>query len=560
MWLTQVRRRLGRGAAQPAARSLQRQHGPCRSGGAGGLNRTDRSARSRRRRGGERDHLGDLHHRHHLKRGDQRAAGGQVRTRRSERHPPERFAGSRPRHHHCAARAGPERHLEPVELLHPWYRHPIRVPGRRRGLRHDAPRRSQRWKAPPAERWSTMATAPTSTPSRPTSPMLPASTYNAALTHRVGFEIRGLAQANNASYTFQPSTGATTGIFMREIVETATCDNCHTFLNAHGGARVEVQYCVMCHTPANTDPYSGNTLDMKQMVHKIHTGNTLPSIQTATVPNTTPTLGQGYWIVGYMESLSNFNTVLYPQDTRNCTTCHAQNIPAATQATNYYMVPTAEACGACHDNVNFATGANHSTAHRRQRLAVHHLPRPDVEHRQWLAAGHRRAHHSGERAGGQVPVHRQQRQLHDQRRQHLSGGEFLGRRSDQQQRAVQHSHRRAVRRHRSGHRRSRLRRGYRAPRDRHRLGHERLHQLGQRRDAGGGHLGPADFLEPALRLRHCDPRPGTDGAGRIGRLYHDLAHSAAGCRPPPTVRRRAARRARPLPTSASSSKDTRASS
>lgn len=186
-------------------------------------------------------------------------------------------------------------------------------------------------------------------------------TYDATLTHRVAFEIRGLAQANNASYTFQPSTGATTGIFSREIVETATCDNCHTMLSAHGGARVEVQYCVMCHNPGTTDPYSGNALDMKVMIHKIHTGNTLPSIQTASGPDTTPTLGIGYWIIGYEESLNNFNTVLYPQDTRNCTTCHAQNIPAATQAANYYTVPTAEACGACHDNVNFATGANHSS-------------------------------------------------------------------------------------------------------------------------------------------------------------------------------------------------------
>ncbi len=186
--------------------------------------------------------------------------------------------------------------------------------------------------------------------------------YNASLTHRVGFEIRGLAQANNAAYTFQPSTGATTGIFIREIVETATCDNCHTMLNAHGGARVEVQYCVMCHNPGTTDPYSGNTLDMKVMVHKIHTGNTLPSIQTPSGPNTTPTLGLGYWIVGYMKSLNNFNAVLYPQDTRNCTTCHVQTLPAATQAANYSTVPTVEACGACHDNVNFATGANHSSA------------------------------------------------------------------------------------------------------------------------------------------------------------------------------------------------------
>jgi OmcA/MtrC family decaheme c-type cytochrome len=191
--------------------------------------------------------------------------------------------------------------------------------------------------------------------------------YDAALTHRVAFEIRNLAQANNAAYTFQPSTGATTGIYSREIVDTATCNNCHTSFAtsptgtsvAHGGARVEVQYCVMCHTPGTTDPYSRNTLDMKVMIHKIHTGNTLPSIQTVTTPDTMPTLGQGYWIVGYQAALKNFNTLLYPQDTRNCQTCHVQTDTALTQAANYRTVPTMAACGACHDTVNFTTGANH---------------------------------------------------------------------------------------------------------------------------------------------------------------------------------------------------------
>jgi OmcA/MtrC family decaheme c-type cytochrome len=183
--------------------------------------------------------------------------------------------------------------------------------------------------------------------------------YSALLTHRVGFEIRNLAQANNASYTFQPSSGATTGIFAREIVDTATCDSCHTFLSAHGGARVETQYCVMCHNPGTVDPTSGNALDMKVMIHKIHSGNTLPSIQTANGPDTVPTLGIGYWIVGYGDSLSNFNTVIYPQDIRNCVTCHVQTHPNLTQAANYMTVPNIEACGACHDNVNFATGANH---------------------------------------------------------------------------------------------------------------------------------------------------------------------------------------------------------
>ena len=183
--------------------------------------------------------------------------------------------------------------------------------------------------------------------------------YDASLTHRVGFEIRGLAQANNASYTFQPSTGATSGIFSSEIVVTATCNSCHSVLTAHGGARVELQYCVMCHNPGTTDPNSGNTLDMSVMIHKIHSGNTLPSIQTATVPDTVPKLGSGYWIVGYAGSLSNFNTLRYARDTRNCAACHVQNLPAAPQAADFATVSTAASCGACHDDVNFMSGLNH---------------------------------------------------------------------------------------------------------------------------------------------------------------------------------------------------------
>ena len=224
----------------------------------------------------------------------------------------------------------------------------------------------------------------------------PIVTYNAALTHRIGFFIEGLAPANNGSYTWQPSTGATTGIFSREIIELQTCDGCHTQLSHHGGLMVETQFCVVCHNPSNSDPYSGNTLDFKRMIHKIHQGNSLASIQTPpglTVTggssynagsDITPTLDQGYWIVGYMQSLSNFNTVLFPQDTRNCTTCHNQNLPAATEAANYMTVPTIEACGACHDTVNFATGAGHlggvqtdaqcSTCHANASLASLEVP------------------------------------------------------------------------------------------------------------------------------------------------------------------------------------------
>ncbi len=296
------------------------------------------------------------------------------------------------------------------------------------------------------------------------------------------------------------------------------------------------------------------------MIHKIHTGNTLPSIQTASGPNTTPTLGIGYWIVGYMESLNNFNTVLYPQDTRNCTTCHAQNIPAATQATDYSTVPTAEACGACHDNVNFATGLNHSAANIvANDSQCTHLPWSDLDDRQWSAAGHRRARRfprtsrrpSSSTSSTASPSRRPRGSIYpvvnfsvvdptngNAPYNILTAAPFAG--TDPSTGKLG------------------LRRRYRAPRDRHRLGHERLHQLGQRRDAR--HMGSADFPEPALRLRHRHARPGTDRSGCDGRVHHDLAHPAARIRRPPTARRPAARHARPSPTSASSSKDIRASS
>jgi OmcA/MtrC family decaheme c-type cytochrome len=47
-----------------------------------------------------------------------------------------------------------------------------------------------------------------------------------------------------------------------------------------------------------------------------------------------------------------------PGDPRRCEVCHSQT-SGATQATAFATSPTRAACGACHDNVNFATGANH---------------------------------------------------------------------------------------------------------------------------------------------------------------------------------------------------------
>ena len=50
------------------------------------------------------------------------------------------------------------------------------------------------------------------------------------------------------------------------------------------------------------------------------------------------------------------NETRYPQDIRNCDKCHDSLNAATPQASNWKNKPQAEACGACHDGINFRTG------------------------------------------------------------------------------------------------------------------------------------------------------------------------------------------------------------
>ena len=139
----------------------------------------------------------------------------------------------------------------------------------------------------------------------------------------------------------------------RDVIETSSCNTCHDQLAFHGGYAQGFQMCVLCHQPQNADPVTGNTLDAKVFFHKLHMGSQLPSVVgTATTP------GVPYQIIGYMNSVNDFSTVVDPADPRRCEVCHSQTTKAA-QAKAFLLEPSRAACGACHDDVNFATGANH---------------------------------------------------------------------------------------------------------------------------------------------------------------------------------------------------------
>ena len=93
---------------------------------------------------------------------------------------------------------------------------------------------------------------------------------------------------------FVPATNTAATTFNATTI--ARCNQCHDPLGAHGGVRQEAKLCILCHSPQNTDPDTGNLLDMRVFIHKIHRGENLPSVQAGTpyhiVGNATTSTGR----------------------------------------------------------------------------------------------------------------------------------------------------------------------------------------------------------------------------------------------------------------------------
>ena len=164
-----------------------------------------------------------------------------------------------------------------------------------------------------------------------------AVTYTDTLTHRVAMQVSD--NVANAFYDFRPSDGAIAGITTRDIAMNASCNECHVKLGFHGSDRIQVEYCVTCHNPGSADAHSDNTVDFDVMIHKIHTGEDLPEVEA----------GGAYTIWGYNESENDYSTVVYPQDSRNCTKCHDGADADTPDGDNWKDEPSTSACTSCHE-------------------------------------------------------------------------------------------------------------------------------------------------------------------------------------------------------------------
>ncbi|ABZ77333.1 decaheme cytochrome c MtrF [Shewanella halifaxensis HAW-EB4] len=112
--------------------------------------------------------------------------------------------------------------------------------------------------------------------------------------------------------------------YTRDILDMQSCNTCHDDLSFHGpvgkGKYNEVQACVTCHNLAKVSN-PGNVF--APMVHTKH-------------------------LTGFPVSLAD------------CQTCHAPDEELA-QNMNWARVPTMEACGSCHTNIDFPAGQGHPT-------------------------------------------------------------------------------------------------------------------------------------------------------------------------------------------------------
>ena len=160
----------------------------------------------------------------------------------------------------------------------------------------------------------------------------------------------------------------------RTVIAESNCNNCHVALSLHGGLRNNVEYCVLCHNPSNTDagtrasavvasdkalPPQG--INFNLLVHRIHDG------VNAAADGAGPK--NPYIVVGYKGSHNDFSGTLFPAmngagdatDLQNCSLCHVNNseqndLPnmgnlnavADPQGWINPSQPIASACSGCH--------------------------------------------------------------------------------------------------------------------------------------------------------------------------------------------------------------------
>lgn len=189
-------------------------------------------------------------------------------------------------------------------------------------------------------------------------PNLPGESFAAAMDGRVAFTFRGANYnqgTENNAYTLFTLDGSTPTP-RRPIVADSKCNACHGEIRMHGESRVGVEFCIMCHNSTATDAarrpldqLPPETINFKDMVHRIHRGEDLVN---------------GYTAYGFGNVAHDYSHVRFPGRLQECSICHiagSEHLPLPDEALSTLVVhdgevvrdipPERAACTNCHDHL-----------------------------------------------------------------------------------------------------------------------------------------------------------------------------------------------------------------
>lgn len=186
--------------------------------------------------------------------------------------------------------------------------------------------------------------------------------YERSRKHRVAIIVGGATGATaSATLDFVPDGSADTR--SRDVVRTTACQQCHGVnFTVHDGLRLAMDTCVTCHVPGTHDAHSGQSLDLRVLLHKVHAGGELPSVAG---PDANPwmTADNGeYALWGSGDQKHDWRTVGFPTKVSNCTKCHDG---AGADDSAWKESSSIAACSSCHDDVDLASaGTTHAGGQR----------------------------------------------------------------------------------------------------------------------------------------------------------------------------------------------------
>jgi hypothetical protein len=235
-----------------------------------------------------------------------------------------------------------------------------------------------------------------------------AGTYTVGLYFTWDYKVAEVTYMDVGDVTASTQFLGATFVQEREIVGQENCNVCHETLQAHEGTRRDVTLCLMCHTagaedsnvPSVAGGTPGTSIDFKVMVHKIHNGAHLPSVNGIATRfdgsreyAATP---QPYQLVDSDDVVHDFSDVEFPRwpslayampadfgtsglpsaaaalevnqrsGVVDCEVCHGDPdgtgpLAAPAQGLQAFQQPSQAACGSCHDDVAWELPYNSNT-------------------------------------------------------------------------------------------------------------------------------------------------------------------------------------------------------